>query len=48
MDGLKKVLGMYVGENESSKYWLMVLNNLKNRDLEDVLIFATDNLPGFS
>ncbi len=48
MDGLKEVLGMYVGENESSKYWLMVLNDLKNRGLEDVLIFSTDNLPGFS
>ncbi len=29
MDGHKEVLGMYVGENESSKYWLMVLNDLK-------------------
>jgi len=34
MDGHKEVLGMYVGENESSKYWLMVLNDLKNRDLK--------------
>lgn len=48
MDGLKEILGMYVGENESSKYWLMVLNDLKNRGVEDVLIFSTDNLPGFS
>jgi putative transposase len=48
MDGFKEVLGIYVGENESSKYWLMVLNDLKNRGLKNVLIFSTDNLPGFS
>lgn len=34
--------------NESSKYWLLLLNGLKERGLEDVLIFSTDNLPGFS
>ena len=39
---------MWVGENESSKYWLLVLNQLKERGLEDVLIFSTDNLPGFT
>lgn len=39
---------LWVGENESSKYWLLVLNGLKERGLEDVLIFSTDNLPGFS
>ena len=48
MEGHKEVLGMYVGENESSKYWLMVLNDLRNRGLKNVLIFSTDNLPGFS
>lgn len=47
-EGYKEVLGMWVGENESSKYWLMVLNELKNRGLEDILIVSTDNLPGFS
>ena len=47
-EGFKEILGMWVGENESSKYWLMVLNQLKDRGLEDVLIFSTDNLPGFS
>lgn len=31
MDGIKEVLGMYVGENESAKYWLSILNGLKNR-----------------
>ena len=39
---------MWVGENESSKYWLMVLNQLKERGLEDILIVSTDNLPGFT
>ena len=47
-EGYKEVLGMWVGENESSKYWLMVLNELKNRGLEDILIVSTDNLPGFT
>ena len=48
LEGFKEVLGLWVGENESSKYWLLVLNGLKERGLEDVLIFSTDNLPGFS
>lgn len=48
LDGYKEILGMWVGENESSKYWLMILNNLKDRALEDILIISTDNLPGFS
>ena len=47
-EGLKEVLGMWVGENESSKYWLMVLNELKTRGLEDILIISTDNLPWFT
>jgi len=47
-DGMKDVLGMWVGENESAKYWLNVLNSLKNRGLEDILIASTDNLVGFS
>ena len=44
LEGFKENLGMWVGENESSKYWLLVLNRLKERGLEDVLIFSTDNL----
>ena len=48
LEGFIEILGMWVGENESSKYWLLVLNGLKERGLEDVLIFSTDNLPGFS
>jgi len=39
---------MWVGENESAKYWLGVLNELKNRGVQDILIACTDNLTGFS
>ena len=46
-EGYKEILGMWVGENESSKYWLLVLNQLKERGLEDILIVSTDNLSGF-
>ena len=38
MDGKKDVLGMYVGENESARYWLSILNGLKNRGVEDILM----------
>lgn len=48
LEGFKEILGMWVGENETSKYWLLVLNQLKERGLKDVLIFSTDNLQGFS
>lgn len=48
IEGYKEILGMWVGENESSKYWLLVLNQLKERGLEDILIVSTDNLSGFS
>ena len=48
LEGRKDVLGMWVGENESAKYWATVLNSLKNRGLEDILIVCTDNLTGFS
>lgn len=47
-DGRIDVLGMWVGENEVAKYWATVLNSLKNRGLEDILIVCTDNLTGFS
>lgn len=48
LEGHKDVLGMWVGENESAKYWATVLNSLKNRGVEDILIVCTDNLTGFS
>ena len=48
LDGRKDVLGMWVGENESAKFWGTVLNSLKNRGVEDIFIACTDNLTGFS
>lgn len=48
MDGNKDVLGMWIGETESSKFWLSVLNELKNRGVQDILIICVDNLAGFS
>lgn len=47
LNGRKDVLGMWVGENESAKYWMTVLNSLRNRGVEDVFIACTDNLTGF-
>ena len=44
----KKVLGMWVGENESAKFWASILNSMRNRGVEDILIACTDNLTGFS
>ena len=48
LDGKKDVLGMWVGENESAKFWATVLNSLKNRGVEDIFIACTDNLTGFA
>lgn len=45
-DGMKEVLSIVVGENESSKYWLSVLNSLKNRGVQDILILCSDGLTG--
>ena len=47
MSGCKDVLGMYVGENESAKFWLTIMNNLKNRGVEEILIACVDGLTGF-
>ena len=48
LEGKKEILGIWIGENETSKYWLTLLNELKNRGVEDVLIFAIDGLNGFN
>ena len=48
LDGHKDVLGMWVGENESAKFWASVLNSLRNRGVEDIFIACTDNLTGFT
>lgn len=45
-DGKKEVLTITVGENESSKYWLSVLNSLKNRGIKDILLLCSDGLTG--
>ena len=46
LDGRKEVLNIEIGENESAKYWLGVLNSLKNRGLKDILILCADGLTG--
>ena len=47
MDGKKDVIGMYVGENEGAKFWLSIINGLKNRGVQDILITCVDGLNGF-
>lgn len=46
IEGSKDILGIWIGENESSKFWLGILNDLKNRGVEDVLMFCVDGLTG--
>ena len=46
-DGRKDILGVWIGENESSKFWLQVMNDLKNRGIKDVYVFCVDGLKGF-
>jgi transposase-like protein len=48
LEGNMDVLGMWIGENELAKFWLSVLNDLKNRGVQDILIACVDNLSGFS
>lgn len=45
-DGKKEVLSIVIGENESSKFWLGVLNSLKNRGVQDILLLCSDGLTG--
>jgi len=47
LDGKKDVLGIWLGASESSKYWLSVLNGLKSRGVQDILITSVDGLSGF-
>lgn len=46
-DGIKEILGMYIGEKEGAKFWLQVLSDLQNRGVKDILIACIDNLSGF-
>ncbi len=47
-EGFKEVLGIWIGENESAKYWLETLNELKNRGVKDILIICSDGLKGIN
>jgi putative transposase len=46
-DGTKDVLGLWIEQTEGAKFWLKIMNELKNRGVEDVLIVVTDGLKGF-
>ena len=46
-DGTKEVLGLWLEQNEGAKFWLRVMNELKNRGVEDILIAVVDGLKGF-
>jgi putative transposase len=48
LEGIKEVLGIWIGEAESAKFWLSVLNEIKNRGVKDILIISVDGLKGFS
>ncbi len=47
MEGSKDILGIWIGEHESSKFWLNVLTELKSRGVKDVYLFCVDGLTGF-
>ena len=44
-DGTKEILGLWLEQNEGAKFWLRVMNELKNRGVEDLLIAVVDGLP---
>jgi putative transposase len=46
-DGTKEILGLWLEQNEGAKFWLRVMNELKNRGVEDVLLAVVDGLKGF-
>ncbi len=46
-DGTKEILGLWLEQNEGAKFWLRVLNELRNRGIEDILLAAVDGLKGF-
>lgn len=47
VQGKKEVLGIWIETNEGAKFWLKILNELKNRGVEDILIACCDGLKGF-
>lgn len=46
-DGIKEILGLWIEQNEGAKFWLRVMNELRNRGVEDVLVAVVDGLKGF-
>jgi putative transposase len=46
-DGAKEVLGLWLEQNEGAKFWLRVMNELRNRGVEDILLAVVDGLKGF-
>jgi len=46
IEGNKDILGLWIAETESAKYWLSVLTEIKNRGVKDILIITSDDLPG--
>ncbi len=46
-DGVREVLGLWIADNEGAKFWLSVMNELKNRGVQDILIAVVDGLKGF-
>jgi transposase-like protein len=47
-EGIKDLLGLYVGENEGARFWLQVLTDIQNRGVKDIFIACIDNLKGFA
>lgn len=47
-EGIKDLLGLYIGENEGSRFWLQVLSDIQNRGVKDIFISCIDNLKGFA
>lgn len=47
-EGIKELLGLYIGEHEGARFWLQVLTELQNRGVKDILIACIDNLKGFA
>jgi transposase-like protein len=45
--GMKEILGIWIGEAESSKFWMKVLMDIRNRGVRDVFIVCVDGLSGF-
>lgn len=47
LDERKNILGVWIGENKSAKFWISVMNSLKNRGINDIYVFCVDGLTGF-